>query len=76
MDNVTNNIVITPAINDLSQENQDYYNWRDQQYIAYKYDDGLEQVTLELVPVIILEKIVFTCGLTIMINGIIPPTHM
>ena len=35
---------------------QEYYNWRDQQFIACKYDGGLEQVTIELVPDIILEE--------------------
>ena len=56
MDNVTNNVTNTPITDVLSQENQDYYNQRDQQYIACKYNGGLEQVTLELVPGIILEK--------------------
>ena len=37
----------TPTTDILSQENQDYYNQGDQQYIACKYDCGLEQVTLE-----------------------------
>ena len=26
------------------QKYQEYYNWRDQQYIAYKYNRGLKQV--------------------------------
>ena len=46
----------TPDTDFLSQENQDYYNQRDQQYIACKYDGGLERVTIELVPNIILEE--------------------
>ena len=54
--NITNNVGDTPATNILNQENQDYYNRRDQQYIGRKYDGGLERVTIELVPVIILEK--------------------
>ena len=40
----------------MKQENQDYYNWRDQQYIGDKYNDGLEQVIIELIPDIILEE--------------------
>ena len=32
-----NNVTNTPATNCLSQDNQDYYNWWDQQYIACKY---------------------------------------
>ena len=55
-DNVTNNVTKTPATNVLNQANQDYYNQRDQQYIGHKYDDDLEQVTIELVPDIILEE--------------------
>ena len=51
----------TPAIDILNQEHQDYYEWRDQQSIAQytgcKYDGGLEQITLELVPDIILEEV-------------------
>ena len=65
----------TKGIDILSQENQDYYNrrdqqfitrkyvggqeyynWRDQQCIARKYDCGLERVTIELVPDIILKE--------------------
>ena len=60
VNNVTNNAENTPAINILNQEHQGYYNQRDhqsiQQYIGYKYNDGLEQITLELVPNIILEE--------------------
>ena len=41
-DNVTNNVMNTLATNSSSQENQDYYNQRDQQYIARKYNGGLE----------------------------------
>ena len=51
-----NNVTHTTGTDLLSQENQDYYNQRDQQYIARKYDGGLERVTLELVPDIILEE--------------------
>ena len=46
----------TKGINLLIQENQDYYNQHDQQFIAHKYNGGLEQVTIELVPDIILEE--------------------
>ena len=52
----TNNIANTSAIDILNQENQDYYNQLDRQYIGWKYDGGLEIVTIELVPDIILEK--------------------
>eukprot|EP00751_Fragilariopsis_kerguelensis_P012589 CAMPEP_0170774702 /NCGR_PEP_ID=MMETSP0733-20121128/10120_1 /TAXON_ID=186038 /ORGANISM="Fragilariopsis kerguelensis, Strain L26-C5" /LENGTH=68 /DNA_ID=CAMNT_0011117319 /DNA_START=280 /DNA_END=486 /DNA_ORIENTATION=+ len=55
MDNVTNNVTNIPATNVLNQ-NQDYYNWREQTHIARKHDGGLERVTLELVPDIILEE--------------------
>ena len=55
-DDVTNNVPNTPAIDILNQENQDYYNRPDQQYIGRKYDGGLELVTMELVPNIILEE--------------------
>ena len=77
-DYVTNNVTNTPATDDLSQENQEYYNRQDQQYIASKYNGGLEQVTLELVPNIILEEEedIFINGLTILINWIIAPTHL
>ena len=54
--NVTKNVSSTSATNILSQEIQEYHNRRNHQYIACKYDDGLEQVTLELVPNIILEE--------------------
>ena len=53
--NVTNNVTNTPDTDVLNQENQDYCNRRDQQYFSCKYDNGLEQVTLELTPDIILE---------------------
>ena len=52
----TNNMIYAKGIDLLSQENQDYYNWRDQQSIAHKYDKGLEQVTIKLVLKIILEE--------------------
>ena len=52
----TNNVTNTVDSDVLNQENQDYHNQSDQQYIARKYDNGLEQVTLELVPDIILEE--------------------
>ena len=51
----TNNVTHATGTDLLSQENQDYYNWRDQQYIACKYDVVLEQVTLEFVLNIFLE---------------------
>ena len=51
-----NNVKNTPATKVLNQQNQDCYNWRDQQYIACKYDGDLEQGALELVPDIILEE--------------------
>ena len=38
----TNNTAHTKGIDILSQENQDYYNQNDQQFIACKYDGGLE----------------------------------
>ena len=38
-----------------NQEHQNYYDWRDQQYIACKYNGGLEQVTLEVATDIIVE---------------------
>ena len=70
--NVTNNVTNTPTTNILNQDNQDYYNWRDQQYIGCKYNGGLEQVKIQLVPDIILEKEEeedgFINGLTSMIN--------
>ena len=34
----------------------EYYNWHDQQFIACKYNSGLKQVTIELVPNIIMEE--------------------
>ena len=37
-----------------NQEYQNYYDWRDQQYIVRKYNGCLEQVTLELTPNIII----------------------
>ena len=52
-DNVTTN---TPNTNILDQENQEYYNYRDQQYIGRKYNGDLEQFTIDLVPSIILEE--------------------
>ena len=52
---VTNIFANIPVTNILNQENQDYYYQRDQQYIGCKYDCSLEQVTIELVPNIILE---------------------
>ena len=54
--NVTNNVTNTPDTDVLNQVNQDYFNRRDQQYIARKYDNGLERVTLDLAPDIILEE--------------------
>ena len=52
----SNNITNTPFTNFLSHTNQDYYDQRDQHYITCKYNGSLEQVTLELVPDIILEE--------------------
>ena len=93
----TNNTTHTKDIYLLSQENQDYYNLHDQQFIARKHgggqeyynqsgqqfiarkhDGGLEQVTIELVPDIILEegKTFFTSGLVNMISRIITPMHL
>ena len=46
----------TTEANITNQKHQDYYDRRDQQYIAHKYNGGLERVTLELVPDIILEE--------------------
>ena len=51
----TNNVTPTKGIGLFSQENQDYYNQHNQQFIARKHDGGLQQVTIELVPDIILE---------------------
>ena len=34
------NVTNTPTTNVLSQENQDYYNRHDQQFIARKHDGG------------------------------------
>ena len=39
-----------------NQEHQNYYDRRQQQYIAHKYNSDLEQLTLELAPNIILEE--------------------
>ena len=39
-----------------NQEHQNYYDWREQKYIACKYNSDLEQVTLELAPDIIIEE--------------------
>ena len=38
----TNNVTHAKDIDLLSQENQDYYNWHDQQHITCKYVDGQE----------------------------------
>ena len=51
---VTNNVTNTTDNEVLDQENQDYYNRSNQQYIIRKHDNGLEQVTLELATDIIL----------------------
>ena len=56
MNDTTNNKVNTTETNIANQEHQDYHDGRDHQYIGRKYNTGLEQVTLELVHVIILEK--------------------
>ena len=52
----TNNGAITTDTNITNQDHQDYYNQRDQQYISYKYNRDLEQVTFELIPNINLEE--------------------
>ena len=52
----TNNVTHTKGIDLLSQKNQDYYNQRDQQFIACKYNGGVEQVIIGLVPDSILEE--------------------
>ena len=39
-----------------NQEHQNYYNGQIQQYVACKYNSGLEQVTSKLVPNIIIEE--------------------
>ena len=39
---VTNNVINTPATNVFNQENQDYRNRWDQQYISRTYDGGLK----------------------------------
>ena len=52
----TNSGANTAETNIANQEHQNYYNQQVQQYIACKYNSGLEQVTLELVPNITLEK--------------------
>ena len=52
----TNNVTHTKSMDLLSQKNQDYCNRRDQQFIARKCDGGIEKVTIELVPNIILEE--------------------
>ena len=36
----TSNVTHMNSIDLLSQENQDYYNWHDQQLTTYKYDVG------------------------------------
>ena len=51
-----NNATHTKDIDLLSQEDQDYYNQSDKQFIAHKHDGGLEQVIIELVPDIILKE--------------------
>ena len=53
---ITNNVTNTTDNKVLDQESQDYYNQSNQQYIARKLDNGLEQVTLELATDIILEE--------------------
>ena len=56
-----------------------YYNQNDQRFIASKQNGDPERVTNELVPNIILdeeEEESFASGLTIMLCGIITPTHL
>ena len=52
----TDNITNTSAIDFWSQENQNHYNQQNKQYTVCKYHGGLEHVTLELIPDIILEE--------------------
>ena len=52
VNDATNNAANTIETNTANQEHQDYYNQQDQQYIGCKYNSDLEQVTLELVPVV------------------------
>ena len=40
----------------MNQDHQNYHDQREQKYIACKYNGGLEQVTLELAPDIIVEE--------------------
>ena len=56
MKKITNNVTNTTGNEVLDQENQDYSNWSNQQYIACKHDNGVEQVTLGLATDIILEE--------------------
>ena len=53
---ITNNVTNTTDNEVLDQENQDYHNQSNQQYIARKHNNGLEQVNLELATDIILEE--------------------
>ena len=56
MNDAINNGANTINTNIINQEHQDDYHQRNQQYIGCKYNSGLEQVTLEVVPNIILEE--------------------
>ena len=56
VNDATNNRANTVETNIANQEHQNYYDRRDQQYIGHKYNGGLKQVTLELVPDIILDE--------------------
>ena len=56
VNDATNNRANTIITNIVNQEHQDYYNQQDQQYVGCKYNGGLERVTIELVPGIILEE--------------------
>ena len=56
VNNVTNNVTNITGTNIVNQEYQDYYDWQNEQYIDLKYNGGLEQITLKLVPNIIIDR--------------------
>ena len=56
MTDTTNSVANIAEVTIVNQEHQNYYDCRDQQYISCKYNGGLEQATLELAPIIILEE--------------------
>ena len=53
---ITNDVTNTTDNEVLDQENQDYYNWSNQQFIAHKHNNSWEQVTWESVTEINLEE--------------------